>query len=78
MPAAIQLNAFKTLRCSSSAVSKHRGKAVTTSGRCVTVVGIKENIVSPVQQAGRTREPSIISFPDSWYRQDIGNKFFEN
>lgn len=77
MPAAIQLNAFKDAPLFFfGGVQNIGGKAVTTSGRCVTVVGIKENIVQSNKQAYQGAK--YISFPGSWYRQDIGNKFFEN
>ncbi|MFA6775898.1 MAG: phosphoribosylglycinamide synthetase C domain-containing protein, partial [Sphaerochaetaceae bacterium] len=49
---------------------------VTTSGRCVTVVGVKENIVQSNKQAYQGAK--LINFPGAWYRPDIGDRFFEN
>lgn len=77
MPAAIQLNAFKDAPLFFfGGVQDIGGKAVTTSGRCVTVVGVKENIVQSNKQAYQGAK--LINFPGAWYRPDIGDRFFEN
>ena len=58
------------------AVTEKDGKAVTTGGRNVTVVGIGQNIIQANKQAYEYID--TIKFKGSWYRKDIGNKFFEN
>jgi phosphoribosylamine--glycine ligase len=58
------------------AVTEKDGKAVTTGGRNVTVVGIGQNIIQANKQAYEYID--TIKFTGSWYRKDIGNKFFEN
>ena len=58
------------------AVTERDGKAVTTGGRNVTVVGIGQNIIQANKQAYEYID--TIKFTGSWYRKDIGNKFFEN
>jgi len=52
------------------------GKAVTVGGRNVTVVGVGHNIIAANKQAYTYIDN--VKFEDSWYRNDIGNKFFEN
>jgi len=52
------------------------GRAVTTGGRNVTVVGIGANIINANKQAYEYID--MVKFTGSWYRKDIGNKFFEN
>jgi len=77
LPAAIQLNAFKDAPLFFfGGVQEKDGKAITTSGRCVTVVGIKENIIQSNKQAYNGAK--FIKFPGCWYRPDIGDRFFEN
>ncbi len=50
------------------------GKCYTTGGRCITVVGRGESIEEANEQAYTLiREKK---FPVLWYRDDIGNKFF--
>jgi len=58
------------------AVMEKEGKAVTTGGRNVTVVGIGINIIEANKQAYNYIDN--VQFEGSWYRKDIGNKFFEN
>ncbi|MGI6466171.1 MAG: phosphoribosylamine--glycine ligase [Sphaerochaetaceae bacterium] len=52
------------------------GKAVTIGGRNVTVVGVGDNIIEANQQAYDFIDN--VKFEGSWFRSDIGNKFFEN
>lgn len=50
------------------------GKCYTSGGRCITVVGRGESIEEANSQAySLLREKH---FPMLWYREDIGNKFF--
>ena len=58
------------------AVMDDDGKAVTVGGRNVTVVGVGHNIIAANKQAYTYIDN--VKFEDSWYRNDIGNKFFEN
>lgn len=58
------------------AVMEREGKAVTTGGRNVTIVGIGKNIIQANKQAYEFIEN--VKFEGAWYRSDIGNKFFEN
>ncbi|MFA6846076.1 MAG: phosphoribosylamine--glycine ligase [Sphaerochaetaceae bacterium] len=77
IPAAIMLNAFKGAPLFFfGGVQNQEGKMMTTSGRCVTVVGCKENILSANKQAYKGAQ--YIKFPGAWFRADIGDKFFEN
>lgn len=48
---------------------------VTDGGRCFTVVGLGRNILE-ANEAVYTCLPQI-EFEGSWYRKDIGNRFFE-
>jgi phosphoribosylamine--glycine ligase len=77
VPAALMLNAFQDAPYYFfGGVQRKDGKLMTTGGRCVTVVGIGKNIIEANQKAYNGVQ--FISFPGSWYRADIGNKFFEN
>lgn len=58
------------------AVMDKDGKAVTTGGRNVTIVGIGQNIIQANKQAYQYIDS--IEFNGAWYRKDIGNKFFED
>ncbi|HLW21744.1 MAG TPA: phosphoribosylamine--glycine ligase [Sphaerochaetaceae bacterium] len=58
------------------AVMEKGGKAVTTGGRNVTVVGIGQNIIQANKQAYQYIDS--VEFNGAWYRKDIGNKFFED
>lgn len=58
------------------AVMEKGGKAVTTGGRNVTIVGIGKNIIQANKQAYEYIHN--VRFEGAWYRSDIGNKFFEN
>lgn len=58
------------------AVTEKDGKAVTTGGRNVTIVGIGPNIIQANKQAYEYID--TVKFKGAWYRNDIGNKFFEN
>jgi len=48
----------------------------TTGGRAATIVGVGQNIIEANSKAYSSID--AISFDGSWYREDIGNKFFEN
>ncbi|MBO4388103.1 MAG: phosphoribosylamine--glycine ligase [Spirochaetales bacterium] len=58
------------------AVKEQDGVMVTTGGRCASIVGHGQNII----QANSMAYAHIgdVTFEGSWYRSDIGNKFFEN
>ena len=58
------------------AVMEKDGKAVTTGGRNVTIVGIGKNIIEANKHAYAYIHN--VRFDGAWYRSDIGNKFFEN
>ncbi len=51
------------------------GKGVTTGGRCFTIVGKSENIILANKNAYSVAP--LIKFDGAWYREDIGEKFFE-
>jgi phosphoribosylamine--glycine ligase len=77
IPAALMLNAFNGAPYYFfGGVNTLNGKLLTTGGRCVTVVGIGKNIMDANRNAYKGVD--FISFPGSWYRADIGNRFFEN
>ncbi len=57
------------------AVMEKDGKGVTTGGRNVTIVGVGKNIIEANEQVYRYID--MVEFNGSWYRKDIGNKFFE-
>lgn len=77
IPAAIETNAFKDAPLVFfGGVKKKDDKAITTSGRCVTVVGSKENIIQSNKQAYLGAK--YIKFPGAWFRADVGDRFFEN
>ncbi len=48
----------------------------TTGGRAATVVGVGQNIIEANSMAYNAIDS--VTFDGSWYREDIGNKFFEN
>ncbi len=77
IPAALLHNTFEGApKYFFGGVQKQDGNLVTTGGRNVTVVGIDYNIINANKRAYQGVEH--VSFENSWYRQDIGNKFFEN
>jgi phosphoribosylamine--glycine ligase len=77
MPAAVLRNSFADAPLFFfGGVERKDGQAVTTSGRCVTVVGSKENIIQSNKQAYLGAK--YIKFPGAWFRDDIGDRFFEN
>jgi phosphoribosylamine--glycine ligase len=77
IPAALLLNAFEGApKYFFGGVQKQGGNLVTTGGRNVTVVGIDYNIMSANKRA--YQGVVHVQFENAWYRQDIGNKFFEN
>ena len=58
------------------AVMEKDNVSVTTGGRNVTIVGIGKNIIQANKQAYQYIDS--VRFNGAWYRNDIGNKFFEN
>lgn len=52
------------------------GRIYTTGGRAATIVGLGRNIIEANSKAYGAID--AIQFDGSWYREDIGNKFFEN
>jgi phosphoribosylamine---glycine ligase len=52
------------------------GEIYTTGGRAATIVGVGQNIIEANSMAYGAIDS--ITFDGSWYREDIGNKFFEN
>ncbi len=58
------------------AVAQNGDRIITSGGRCLTVVGMGENIIEANQHAYEAVEQ--IHFDGAWYRKDIGNRFFEN
>ena len=57
------------------AVKENNEIISTTGGRCVTVVGRGSNIINANSKVYKSINK--IKFCGSWYRKDIGNKFFE-
>lgn len=57
------------------AVNEIDGELKTTGGRCVSVVGHGQNIIEANTMA--YEHINDVVFEGSWYRTDIGNKFFE-
>ncbi len=55
---------------------KEDGEIYTTGGRAATIVGVGKNIIEANSIAYNAID--AITFDGSWYREDIGNKFFEN
>ncbi|ADK82291.1 phosphoribosylamine/glycine ligase [Sediminispirochaeta smaragdinae DSM 11293] len=53
-----------------------KGETLSTSGRCFTVVGLGNNIVNANTRAYEAVKR--IRFDGAWYRNDIGNAFFED
>jgi phosphoribosylamine-glycine ligase len=49
-------------------------QVLTGGGRCFTVVGIGQNILNADVRAYEA--VAKVNFPGSWYRNDIGKKFF--
>jgi phosphoribosylamine--glycine ligase len=77
LPLIIRDNTFSPMpRVFYGAVFDKEGKQVTVGGRNVTIVGIADNIIEANKQAYDYIES--VKFKGSWYRKDIGNKFFEN
>lgn len=58
------------------AVEKRKNRLVTSGGRCFTAVGLGENIQEANKQAYQL-VPEI-SYEGKWFRNDIGNRFFED
>ncbi len=59
------------------AVSKKaNGNIYTTGGRAATLVGVGNNIIEANSKAYGAI--GAVQFDGSWYREDIGNKFFES
>ncbi|MFA7559940.1 MAG: phosphoribosylamine--glycine ligase [Sphaerochaeta sp.] len=77
IPAALLHNTFEGApKYFFGGVQSQDGKLVTTGGRNVTVVGVDYNIMSANKRA--YQGVPYVKFENAWYRQDIGNKFFEN
>ncbi len=57
-------------------VQEKEGRVITTGGRCVTVVGVGYNIMNANKNA--YKGVKHVHFDGAWYRQDIGDRFFEN
>lgn len=77
LPNTIRNNLLKTMpMVFYGAVMEQNGKAVTTGGRNVTVVGIGQNIIEANKQAYQYID--TVTFEGAWYRNDIGNRFFED
>ncbi len=55
---------------------KEDGNIYTTGGRAATIVGVGQNIIEANSMAYKAIDS--ITFDGSWYREDIGNKFFES
>ncbi|MFC2821813.1 MAG: phosphoribosylamine--glycine ligase [Spirochaetales bacterium] len=58
------------------AVESRRNGIFTTGGRAATIVGVDNNIMMANSKAYKSID--IVNFDGSWYRNDIGEKFFEN
>ena len=52
------------------------GNIYTTGGRAATIVGVGQNIIEANSMAYGAIDS--VTFDGSWYREDIGNKFFES
>ncbi len=77
MPASLLFNSFEGApHYFFGGVQEYDGKLVTTGGRCVTVVGVGYNIMNANKNA--YKGVKYVNFEGAWYRQDIGNRFFEN
>jgi phosphoribosylamine--glycine ligase len=73
----IRTNLFSSMpKVFYGAVMDKEGETVTVGGRNITVVGIGKNIIEANKQAYDYIHN--VQFDGSWYRNDIGNKFFEN
>lgn len=57
------------------AVTEKSEQLITTGGRCISVVGHDNNIINANSKAYKNIDQ--IKFEGSWYRKDIGNKFYE-
>ncbi len=55
---------------------KDNGNIYTTGGRAATLVGVGNNIIEANSKAYGAID--AVQFDGSWYREDIGNKFFES
>jgi phosphoribosylamine---glycine ligase len=55
---------------------KEDGEIYTNGGRAATIVGVGPNIIEANSMAYKAIDS--VTFDGSWYREDIGNKFFEN
>lgn len=55
---------------------KANGNIYTTGGRAATLVGVGNNIIEANSKAYGAID--AVQFDGSWYREDIGNKFFES
>ncbi len=55
---------------------KADGNIYTTGGRAATLVGVGNNIIEANSKAYGAID--AVQFDGSWYREDIGNKFFES
>lgn len=60
----------------SSTTEDENGKLITGGGRCFTCVGIGSNILKANARAYEAVKG--VNFEGSWYRHDIGKKFFSN
>ncbi|MBO4278685.1 MAG: phosphoribosylamine--glycine ligase, partial [Spirochaetales bacterium] len=58
------------------AVESKNGNIYTNGGRAATVVGVDDNIMHANSRAYKSID--LVSFDGSWYRSDIGLKFFIN
>lgn len=58
------------------AVQEKDGKALTSGGRNITLVGLGRNIIEANKHAYEYIDE--VQFDGAWYRSDIGNKFFEH
>jgi phosphoribosylamine--glycine ligase len=58
------------------AVESRADGIYTTGGRAATVVGVEKNIMEANSKAYASID--LVNFDGSWYRSDIGVKFFEN
>ncbi len=58
------------------AVESRADGIYTTGGRAATIVGVDKNIILANSKAYQSID--LVSFDGSWFRSDIGVKFFEN
>jgi phosphoribosylamine--glycine ligase len=57
------------------AVEQKKDRIYTTGGRAATVVGVDKNIMLANSKVYNSID--LVSFDGSWFRSDIGVKFFE-